>query len=250
MNKTIVIFDLDGTAVQKGLENGVDKLTVETVKKAQNSGIIMIAATGRRASYALPILQELGLKNFSITNNGAQIINPLSGKIIHEYPMSALSLDKLYKLMLNLNFETVYTDGNSLYPFTQNLQNKTVGIYIKSVIKQDAIKLAETINRIDGLISHVSHPWNHDHENYYAIDVNDKKATKQHAIRQVIKDLQLTEDTRSIGIGDGGNDAPLLEFADYAVAVNTAPGHIKALADKLIDPPEKSGFVTYIQSLF
>ena len=250
MKEQIVVFDLDGTAIPHGQINNVDKETIKAIERAQSHGIVLFAATGRRLSYAKPILSELKLLTKCVCANGAQIIDPKTMNVVHKQPINPEDVDSLHKVMTALDYETVVTDGNVITSLTANSSNEEViAAYVKNVPKKQAIDLANQLNDFEDLVCHVAHPWNGDHENYYAIDVNHKLAAKHHALRKILDEIDENHNHQIIGIGDGGNDMPLLEVADIRVVVKGAPEHVIKIADRIIETPENGGFVDFINEL-
>jgi len=78
----LVAIDMDGTL----LPNFAQKISVRTVralKAAQDAGITVAIATGRRTAYTAPLLDGLGLRADTplITSNGA-VIRTLGGEVI------------------------------------------------------------------------------------------------------------------------------------------------------------------------
>jgi hypothetical protein len=53
----------------------------------------------------------------------------------------------------------------------------------------------------------------------------------------------------SMAVGDGGNDLPMIEWAGYGVAVDTAPPEVLAAADLVIGPPGSGGIAGLVARL-
>ncbi|MDR3750296.1 MAG: HAD-IIB family hydrolase [Terracidiphilus sp.] len=68
----LVAIDMDGTLLPS-LSHGVTRRTGLALKAAQEAGIIVAIATGRRVAYTTPLLEGLGLRADTplITSNGA-----------------------------------------------------------------------------------------------------------------------------------------------------------------------------------
>jgi hypothetical protein len=56
------------------------------------------------------------------------------------------------------------------------------------------------------------------------------------------------ERARTVAFGDGENDVELLEWAGYAVAVETAHERVLAVADLVIPPPEEEGVAQALEA--
>jgi hypothetical protein len=85
----LVAIDMDGTLVP-AIGHGISRRTALALKAAQEAGIIVAIATGRRTNYTLPLLEGLGLRADTplITSNGA-VTRTLGGEPIDRCQMVA-----------------------------------------------------------------------------------------------------------------------------------------------------------------
>ncbi|MGH9599476.1 MAG: HAD-IIB family hydrolase [Terracidiphilus sp.] len=76
----LVAIDLDGTLLP-GSNKGISRRNVKALRAAQDSGITVVIATGRRMAFAAPLVQDLGLRADMpmITSNGA-VVRTLDGE--------------------------------------------------------------------------------------------------------------------------------------------------------------------------
>ena len=85
----LVAIDMDGTLLP-GLSQTVSARNARALRAAQGAGITVAIATGRRAAYATPLLENLGLRADTplIASNGA-VLCTLDGKTIGRCHMEA-----------------------------------------------------------------------------------------------------------------------------------------------------------------
>jgi Cof subfamily protein (haloacid dehalogenase superfamily) len=85
----LVAIDMDGTLLATFAQH-VSRRNAQAVRTAQEAGIIVVIATGRRAAYATPLLEGVGLRADSplITSNGA-VTRTLGGDPIDHCHMQA-----------------------------------------------------------------------------------------------------------------------------------------------------------------
>ena len=85
----LVAIDMDGTLLPT-VERKVSERNARALRAAQEAGITVAIATGRRQAYTTPLLQGLGLRADTplIASNGA-VTSTLSGEIIDQSHMSA-----------------------------------------------------------------------------------------------------------------------------------------------------------------
>ena len=85
----LVAIDMDGTLLPT-LSTAVSGRNARALRAAQEAGITVVIATGRRAAYTVPLLEGLGLRAETplITSNGA-VTRTLGGKTIDRYLLPA-----------------------------------------------------------------------------------------------------------------------------------------------------------------
>ena len=85
----LIAIDMDGTLLPT-LSSTVSERNARALRAAQEAGITVAIATGRRAAYTIPILECLGLRADTplITSNGA-VLGTLSGERIDRCHMEA-----------------------------------------------------------------------------------------------------------------------------------------------------------------
>lgn len=79
MQYKAVIFDIDGTAVPNRSDGAPSARLVNAVAAAKHK-IHLIAATGRPASLALPVIRKLQLIDPCVISGGTVIVDPVTGK--------------------------------------------------------------------------------------------------------------------------------------------------------------------------
>ena len=85
----LVAIDMDGTLLPTFAQK-IGERTALALKAAQEAGIVVAIATGRRTNYTVPLLEGLGLRADTplITSNGA-VIRTLGGEAIDRCHMEA-----------------------------------------------------------------------------------------------------------------------------------------------------------------
>ena len=78
----LVAIDMDGTLLPTFAKQ-ISLRTARALKAAQEAGVTVVIATGRRSAYTIPLLESLGLRADTplITSNGA-VIKTLGGVLI------------------------------------------------------------------------------------------------------------------------------------------------------------------------
>ena len=95
----LVAIDVDGTLLP-GYAKGLTPRTARALKSAQEAGVTVVLATGRRTAYTAPLLEGLGLRADMplITSNGA-VVRTLGGDAIDRSQMESRVARGLCKLL-------------------------------------------------------------------------------------------------------------------------------------------------------
>ena len=85
----LVAIDMDGTLLPN-YEQAVSRRNAQALRAAQEAGVTVAIATGRRMAYTMPLLEGLGLRADTplITSNGA-VIRTLDGQLIDRCHMES-----------------------------------------------------------------------------------------------------------------------------------------------------------------
>src|SRR5580693_3055471 len=76
----LIAIDIDGTLLNP--EFHISEIDLATLRRAHGQGIEIIVVTGRRHTFALPIVEQLGFDLWMISSNGA-ITRSLAGETFH-----------------------------------------------------------------------------------------------------------------------------------------------------------------------
>jgi Cof subfamily protein (haloacid dehalogenase superfamily) len=95
----LVAIDMDGTLLPT-VEHKVSERNARALRSAQDAGVTVAIATGRRAAYTVPLLKSLGLRADTplIASNGA-VTCTLGGQLIDQCHMKASVARKLCGLL-------------------------------------------------------------------------------------------------------------------------------------------------------
>jgi Cof subfamily protein (haloacid dehalogenase superfamily) len=83
-------------------------------------------------------------------------------------------------------------------------------------------------------------------EGWSWLTVNDRAATKDRAVRAMLK-LKGLDDAEIVAFGDSDNDVPLFRIADRAVAVANASEELKKMASTVIGPCDSDSVIDFLE---
>jgi hypothetical protein len=102
----LLAVDIDGTLLNPEFQ--ISAADMAALRRAHGEGVEVVIVTGRRHTFALPIVQQLGFDLWIISSNGA-ITRSLSGESFHRDMLPAATCRRLCNAMREFRGSTVLT---------------------------------------------------------------------------------------------------------------------------------------------
>jgi len=102
----LLALDIDGTLLNPQFQ--ISPTDMGALRRAHSQGIEIVVVTGRRHTFALPIVEQLGFDLWVISSNGA-ITRSLSGETFHRDLLPAETCRELCTSMMEFRGNTVLT---------------------------------------------------------------------------------------------------------------------------------------------
>ncbi len=256
---TGIVSDFDATLA--GSDSTINKPVVEEVRKWMAAGKSFSIATGRQFTGIIQrSARELGLTAPQIVRGGAEIVDPLTGKVLHAELMPDDDARALVELLLTKDYdmwvekdETIYTPGGLIVanydavPFadlTTLVVHQIPKIHIRPCDDSEKVAYVENelINRFPKL--HFIRLHNKRGKSW---DVTASTATKHMAVFRLAELLNTTP-SQLIGMGDGYNDFSLLTACGYKVVMGNAVEELLPLADMVTKTVSEDGVAFAIKT--
>jgi hydroxymethylpyrimidine pyrophosphatase-like HAD family hydrolase len=217
MRYRVIAVDYDGTLAHNGQ---VDRNTVQTLARVQESGRKLLMVTGRELESLRSVFPQLGLFDLIVAENGALLYHPSTGeeKLLAKGP-SAAFVEMLRR-----------SGANSL----------SVGRCIVATLRPHEAAVYRAIDEL-GLNLHVIL----NRESVMILPVGVDKAT---GFRAAMAELQLPLDS-AVGIGDAENDYAFLSLCGFSVAVANAIPSLKERVHLVTSSKDGAGVVEVLQRL-
>lgn len=244
MDYKLLILDLDGTTVKPGRDALPSPKVIEAVKKAQ-AKLHVAVATGRPLPETQPVINALKLKGLGVVNGGAEIIDMETGEVVYSKKIQIENLRELIKLCLPFGYSMYTSDDQYGFPISsaESVFNDTEKLFIEAVKAQDAIRILEELEAIQGATAHPTKSWTPG--DVVDIHVTHEHATKRYGVERLIEIMNLQKE-QVIAIGDDHNDVPLMMAAGTKVAMGDAPKQVKDIADYVTETLEEDGVASAI----
>ena len=238
-----LILDVDGTLIP----NRKDGMPSQKVKNAiaKASKLIHVGVATSRPYFMIShVVNHLKLSGPSITSGGARIIDISSQEILFEKTISLQSILGLHQILKKYKLPFIVNDADIEMEFsTQYVPKKPLGIWTLAVPPFMVDELAKEISTIPEVSVHKLPSWT---KGQITLTIGHISATKQHAIWEVAKILGINTH-EIIGVGDAGNDMPLLMACGLKVAMGNAVEDLKAIADYIAPSVENDGVADVIE---
>lgn len=254
----LVALDIDGTLLETG--GDVPPVTAAAVAAVREAGHRIVLATGRSLVGVLPVAQSLGLDDsWVVASNGAVVARLCStepaGYTLHERrtfdvdPVVHLARSHIADVLIGVEevgwgwrVSETFDDGrlNGRQHVVRHLDELWATPVTRLIVAAPgADALLDPLHQLEVTASPVGSDW---------VDVTPRGLSKASALETIRARLDVPAD-RTVAVGDGLNDAEMLAWAAYAVAMGHAPDPIKALADHITGTIHEQGAASVLQAL-
>jgi hypothetical protein len=254
-NYKLLVADIDGTVVDHG-SNGSEvsymhpaKIAIDVARK---HGKAVTFATGRNYQWAKPVIDAFELVTPVIVNSGARITDPTNDQVLWEKRLNS----KQGKLIYDFITERGMADGLLIgfgyleeVPFAEATDESIDNLIYLDLIgfkrPEDIDAVLGFIKKLEGVSAAV--PPSPQVPGSKNIIVTNSEGTKYNALRELQRILGISK-TKTIAIGDAGNDLPLFEASGLKVAVDNANDQLKEAADLVVSSVHEHGVAEIINN--
>ncbi len=215
-----IVLDIDGTITHKDR-----RLNLRAAETLRTLDIPVVLATGNISCYAMAAAKLIGLNSYVIAENGGLVFTgydkpPIVSNNIEECEKAFTFLSQHYKL----------TKLDPEYRKTEIALSRDFDMEeAKSLLKSQDFEV-EII------------------DTKYAIHIKSNKINKGTGLRNIAKMMGLTP-ADFVAIGDSVNDAEMIQFAGFGIAVANGDAEAKKAADHVTKASFGDGAVEAIEYL-
>ena len=258
----LVALDIDGTLMTYDERMSDDiRAAVEALLVA---GVTVVLATGRSVHATVPVAHALGItsgwvvcSNGSVTvrldpgaENGYEITERITFdpepalRLMHaELPDALFAVEELgVGFRMNKLFPDGELTGSQEVVDIEDLWSDHVTRLVVRSPGHTSAEFHELVHRMGLEDVTYSIGWT------AWMDIAPKGVTKASAL-EAVRRLIGVEPSRTVAIGDGGNDLQMIDWAARGVAMGHAPQHVLAIADEVTGTIDDDGAVDVLRSL-
>lgn len=268
--KTMYVTDLDGT-----LLNTRDRISPESIRGINDlvkKGMLFTYATARSLSSASVVTKGLSTEIPVIVYNGAFIICPNTGEVLHSLSFTQEEAEFVQKCLEKNRISPLvyaYVDQTEKVSWNTARENEGIrrylslrkgdkrlrplesekGLYDGKTFYYTCIGEKKELLPVYGIFSQDErYRCTLQQELYrteYWCEIMPKKASKAEAIRKL---KEIWECDRIVSFGDAINDIPMFEISDECYAVENAVPELKEIATGIIDSNDRDGVAKWLLS--
>lgn len=262
MSYGLLVMDIDGTLRPHNCTT-VPRATAKAVKAVQRAGVKVAIATGRgRVSVPKDLLGGIH-PDYWICSAGANV-QDAKGTILYDTRMTPEQMYALVDFCENYEYPLrfIFTDGSYAYlgyeEFLAWSKQHPIGIGLKDGMDQDrhlidmpftafAWMNRDAARQFQDKYGYLGLRFVFDKDD--ACDVLPPEVDKGRALTGLLEKLGLSA-ADCVAVGDGDNDAGMLQVAGLGVAVDTGSDAARAAADRLCAPADKGGLEGLLRELW
>ncbi|RED52752.1 Cof-type HAD-IIB family hydrolase [Cohnella lupini] len=235
-----IALDIDGTLLNA--QGALSHATGEALRQASELGCLIILASGRPVNQLATVANEIGLNLPMVCANGAQ--NWLaSGELLSEHLLEAAWVRRLRQLAEENGVlywgharEGSHYSNDGL-PFPEPEDASWLSFVVESSDYGVMARIRETVYEWLGQVE-ISRA------NPHQCEINARGVSKASGINELAR-LRGISMEKVIAVGDGMNDASMIQAAGLGIAMGNAEEELKRLA-KLIGPTNAEDGVAWV----
>ena len=245
------------------MDLSLDPRDVQALGRIVSAGVTVIACTGRPFPGALPWVKRLGLAGPIVCYQGAQV-RTLDGKTLLDHGVAhALAMEVVrYAREAGLHVQA-YRDDQLIIERDRQEAHKYAdhaGMEVHVVDDLDQamgpttpkLVIVSTPATLEAILPDVRKRWqgrlNVATSVPEYLEFTSAESDKASALRFLCERLGI-EQGEAAAVGDGRNDASMIEWAGLGVAVEGSPAEVIAASDRTIPRPGHGGIQTLAEAL-
>lgn len=234
MKYKALFLDVDGTIVSydKPMQENLPSHVVKKSIQEASEKLTVCFATGRPFFLMEHILEDLEINDgYLVINDGGQVIDLRTKNVLYERLMGKADMTDVIEILRKEKIDFFVNDNEQEKEYTHEYKpEKPYNIFAPLIYTEEKIDTA--INRVSELSNIKANKTHGGHGKQFGMVISHAEATKMHGIFEVQKLLKVKRE-ETIGVGDSGNDFPLLMACGLKIAMGNAMPGLKDIADKV-----------------
>lgn len=264
MSYKMIVLDIDGTLTND--EKKITPKTLDALKKAQESGIILVLASGRPVAGLGKLCQELEMEKHHgilLAYNGGKLLDAQSGRILYEkaiplerakavlrhleqFPVSPMVMKE--KCLYVPNKDGYKADYESSINDLDIIEVGTLSEFLDfAPVKILTAAPNEVLSEhMEAMINPFTEEFSFAMSAPFYLECNMKGINKAASLDKACQELGI-DASEIIAFGDAQNDISMVEYAGLGVAMGNACEELKAVANEITASNNEDGIAITLE---
>ena len=215
-----VVIDLDGTLLDDDEQCSPEAR--DAVRWAAQRVPVAIA-TGREPDEASHYARLLGLRLPQVCDNGARLVDPVTGWTLYDNPMPKETVQELIVSIAAMGLRFYAVDSGRAVRSFDDFKTWRVTVVVAHAVEEATAKAVAAKLGKDGVTVEFSTDASGD---YWYVNFMHGGTDKAHGVREFTSRIGI-DPRRLMAVGDSFNDLPMFRLAGLPVAMGHAPAEVK-----------------------
>ncbi len=264
MTYRAIATDLDGTLLRS--DQTVSGRTRAAIAAAEESGLLVVIATGRPPRWIAPIVEQLGERGLVVCANGATVYDPAEHRIVHrndlspevalsivddveeEFPEGLLGVEQGFDFGVD---EAMRDSGFRFEELIPDVRFAPIRSFLDSPVTKLIVRMphpapegtAARVQEVIGERALVTHSTN---ESF--LEISSPTAHKATTVEMLLLDRGVAAH-EVVSFGDMPNDLELIRWAGLGVAMANAHPRLLAEADLVTASNDDDGVARVVEDV-
>lgn len=255
MKYKLIALDVDGTLLNDNHE--LTDQTKQTIQEVSRSGAEIVLCTGRGPQNSIPFMEQIELKGYVISHNGAATVDVVSKEVVHQFAMDTKAIRPYIDYFRE---NKVHFDVNTAFQmYVDNVEGMAVEVRSmyenflmlpinlppiqeldQPVVKVTAFSYPDVLDKVHEEIGKWTPEFNVLRSGEYFLDLMHPDASKGNALEHLAKRRGIQPE-EVLAIGNYYNDITMLTFAGLGIAMDNSPLEVKAAANEVTASNNEDG---------
>lgn len=242
--RKIIFSDIDGTLCGRA---GISERVIDAIQKARAQGHLFFVCTGRSRGFVQRELKEAPYVDGFVMACGMHC--EMGERTLHRQRIPPEVLARVAKYFFDQKRECHFDGENYMFSLFSTRTDFKNFVDLDEIVAEFDVEPVSKVTIPGECLPgdrEFLEKWFTVYDMHGWLDVVLTGVSKATGMEKVLEALGIPREN-SIGIGDGSNDLPMIEYAGLGVAMGNAPEEVKLRADVVTESVHNDGVAVMIE---